>query len=253
MPNPDKPYCVEVDASNYATKGILAQLRADKQWHLVAYLFKSLLKPKHNYNIHNKELLAIIWALESWKHYLEGASYPVDIITNHKNLKYFTNLQKLSYLQAQWALFLTRFNYILTHKPGTSNYTNLLSCRVDHKEGVEEDNLNQVLLDPKFFRIQATQPSAITTIGDAELRRRIWECPKKDIEVYGALNMILTIGPHLLIKNLQEWNYNDSIVLFWGKVYVLNNLKLQCDIAKMHHNLVAPGHPGRFKTYKLLS
>ncbi len=101
MLNPDKPYCVEVNASNYATKEILAQLRANKQWHLVAYLFQSLLEPKRNYNIHNKELLAIIWALEFWRHYLEGAFYPVDIITNHKNLKYFTNLQKLSRLQAQ--------------------------------------------------------------------------------------------------------------------------------------------------------
>ncbi len=125
----------------------------------------------------------------------------------------------------------------------------MLSCCADHKEGVEEDNLNQVLLDPKFFRIRATQLGAITTIRDAELRRHIWECPEKDVEVCGALNMILTIGPHLLVKNLQEWNYNNSIVLFWGKVYVLNNLKLQRDIAKMHHNLVAPGHPGRFNMW----
>ncbi len=58
MPNPDKPYCVEVDASNYATRGILAQPGADEQWHLVAYLSKFLLEPKHNYDIHDKELLA---------------------------------------------------------------------------------------------------------------------------------------------------------------------------------------------------
>ncbi len=140
MPNPDKPYYVEVDAFNYATGGILAQLGADEQWHPVAYLSKSLLEPKRNYDIHNKELLAIIWALESWRHYLEGASHPVDIITNHKNLKYFTNSQKLSHRQAQWALFLTRFNYILTHKPGTSHHSDPLFRRADHKEGVKEDN-----------------------------------------------------------------------------------------------------------------
>ncbi len=100
MPNPDKSYCVEVNASNYATGGILAQPEADEQWHLVAYLSKSLLESKHKYNIHNKELLAIIWALEFWRHYLKGASYLVDIITNHKKLKYFTNSQKLSRRQA---------------------------------------------------------------------------------------------------------------------------------------------------------
>ncbi len=56
MPDPDKPYYIEVDASNYATKGILAQPKADEQWYLVAYLSKSLLELKHNYDIHNKEL-----------------------------------------------------------------------------------------------------------------------------------------------------------------------------------------------------
>ncbi len=100
MPDPDKPYHIEVDASNYATGGILAQPGANEQWHLVAYLSKSLSEPKRNYDIQDKELLAIIWALESWRHYLE-ASHPVDIITNYKNLKYFTNSQKLSCCQAQ--------------------------------------------------------------------------------------------------------------------------------------------------------
>ncbi len=87
---------------------------------------------------------------------------------DYKNLKYFTNLQKLSRHQAQ---FLTRFNYTLTHKPKTSNHSNLLFHCVNHKQGVKEDNLNQVVLDPKFFRIQATWPGAVTAIRDAESRR----------------------------------------------------------------------------------
>ncbi len=101
MPNPNKLYCVEVNASNYAIGGILAQLGADKQWHPVAYISKSLLDLKRNYNIHNKEVLAIIQALESSRHYLKGASHLVDIITDYKNLESFTNLQKLSRQQAQ--------------------------------------------------------------------------------------------------------------------------------------------------------
>ncbi len=157
---------------------------------------------------------------------MKGASHPVDIITNYKNLKYFTNSQKLSCRQAQWALFLIRFNYTLTYKPGTSNHSDALSRCADHKEGVEEDNSNQVLLDPRFFRVRATQPGEVTTIGDAELRRHIQECPEKDVEVRGALDLILKNGLCLLVKNLQEWNYKDGIVLFRGKVYVPNNLEL---------------------------
>ncbi len=181
---------------------LITQSRADEPWHPVAYLFKSLLEPKYNYNIHNKELLAIIQALESWRHYLKVASHSIDIITNHKNLEYFINSQKLSGCQARWALFLTRFNYTLTHKSGTSNHSNLLSRRADHKEGIEEDNSNQVLLDPKRFWIWAIQPGAVTAIGDAKLRRCIQKCPEKDVEVHGALDMILKNGSRLLIKNL---------------------------------------------------
>ena len=253
MPNPDKPYRVEVDASDYATGGILSQTGDDNQWHPVAYISKSLSEPQRNYDIHDKELLAIIRALEAWRQYLEGSAHPVDVLTDHKNLEYFTNSQKLSRRQARWALFLTRFDFTLTHKPGTQNHSDPLSRRADHKEGVEDDNTDRVLLDPKFFRIRATRPGEVAAVGDADLRRRIRECPNKDAEVRGALEVILRNGPRSLVKNLQEWNYEDGLVLFRGKVYVPDDLQLRRDIVKMHHDLLGPGHPGRFKTYELLS
>lgn len=253
MPNPDKPYRVEVDASDYATGGILSQTGDDNQWHPVAYISKSLSEPQRNYDIHDKELLAIIRALEAWRQYLEGSAHPVDVLTDHKNLEYFTNSQKLSRRQARWALFLTRFDFTLTHKPGTQNHSDPLSRRADHKEGVEDDNTDRVLLDPKFFRIRATRPGEVAAVGDVDLRRRIRECPNKDAEVRGALEVILRNGPRSLVKNLQEWNYEDGLVLFRGKVYVPDDLQLRRDIVKMHHDLLGPGHPGRFKTYELLS
>jgi hypothetical protein len=115
MPNPDKPYRVEVDASEYATGGILQQLGDDGLWHPCAFVSKGLDETQRNYDIHDKELLAIIRALEDWRHYLEGAKHTVEIFTDHKNLEYFTKSQKLSRRQAQWALFLTRFDFTLTH------------------------------------------------------------------------------------------------------------------------------------------
>jgi hypothetical protein len=54
-----------------------------------------------NYKIHDTEMLAIIWGLEEWRHYLEGARHPVEIWTNHKNLEYFWVAQKLNCRQAR--------------------------------------------------------------------------------------------------------------------------------------------------------
>jgi len=59
---------------------------------------------ERNYEIHDKEMLAIIHALEEWRHFLEGATHPVEIWTDHKNLEYFMTAKKLNYHQARWSL-----------------------------------------------------------------------------------------------------------------------------------------------------
>ena len=68
-----------------------------------------------------------------------------------------------------------------------------------------------------------------------------------------VLDVILHNGPRSLVKNLQEWNYEDGLILFRGKVYIPNDIKLRQDIVKMHHDSLTAGHPGRFKTYELIS
>ena len=97
----------------------------------------------HNYDIHDKELLAIIRALKEWCHYVQGTSEPVEIWTDHKNLEYFMTSQKLTRRQARWSLFLAEYEFTLQHKPGRVNdKADSLSRRPDHREGVENDNSN---------------------------------------------------------------------------------------------------------------
>ena len=72
-PDLDKEMRVEADASDFATGEVLSMKCEDEKWRPVAYISKSLDKAKRNYKIHNKEMLAIIWCLEVWKHFLERA------------------------------------------------------------------------------------------------------------------------------------------------------------------------------------
>ena len=96
FPDPACPYLVEADSSGYATGAVLSQLCEDEKWHPVAYISKGLSPAERNYDIYDKEMLAIIHALEQWCHYLEGAQHTVDILTDHKNLEYFMTMQNLN-------------------------------------------------------------------------------------------------------------------------------------------------------------
>jgi len=75
-----EPFWVEVDSSDFATGAVLSQQSTtDRKWHSMAFYSKSLSSVEQNYKIHNKEMLAIIHALEEWRHFLKGATYPVEI------------------------------------------------------------------------------------------------------------------------------------------------------------------------------
>ena len=115
----DKKMRMEVDALDYATGGVLSMECEDKLWRLVAFLSKSLNETERNYEIHNKEMLAIIRGLENWRHLLEGVQFKFKIWTDHKNLEYFMKMQKLNRRQARWALYLSWFDFTLKHVPGT--------------------------------------------------------------------------------------------------------------------------------------
>ena len=119
MPDLDKEFWVEADTSNYATGRVLLIKCSDKKWRLVAFISKSLSDTEQNYEIHNKEMLAVVRCLEAWRDFLEGAVEKFKIWTDHKNLEYFMKMQKLNRRQARWALYLSRFNFMLKHIPGS--------------------------------------------------------------------------------------------------------------------------------------
>jgi len=96
----DKKIRMEVDASDYATGGMLS-MEDEGKWKPVTFLSKSLNEIERNYEIHNKEILVIIRGLESWRYLLEGAQFKFEIWTDHKNLEYFMKAQKLNRRQAR--------------------------------------------------------------------------------------------------------------------------------------------------------
>ena len=101
LPDNSRLYCIEADSSDFATRAVLSQQNLeDNKWHPVAFLSKLLSPVKWNYEIHDKEMLAIVRALEEWRHFLEGIKHQFEIWTDHKNLEYFMMAKKLNRRQA---------------------------------------------------------------------------------------------------------------------------------------------------------
>jgi len=104
-------------------------------------------KAERNYEIHDKEMLAIIQCLEVWKHFLKRAKDWFEIWMDYKNLEYFMKAQKLNQRQARWLLYLSRFYFTMKHVASKSmGRVDSLSRRVDWAEGVKKDNENQIML-----------------------------------------------------------------------------------------------------------
>ena len=121
-PDRDLQFIVEVDASDVGIGAVLSQRSPnDQRVHPCAFFSCKLDPAERNYDVGNRELLAVIRALEEWRHWLEGAVHPVLIWTDHKNLSYLRAVKRLNPRQARWALFLTRFNYTLAYRPGSKN------------------------------------------------------------------------------------------------------------------------------------
>jgi hypothetical protein len=93
---PNQPIMVETDASDYAIAAILSIQLDNNLYHLVAFLSRMLHEAELNYDVHDKELLAIFEAFTRWQHYLEGTSIPIDIVTDHENLEYFSTTKILT-------------------------------------------------------------------------------------------------------------------------------------------------------------
>ncbi|KAK3526691.1 hypothetical protein QTP70_031878, partial [Hemibagrus guttatus] len=86
-----------------------------------AFYSRKLTTAEANCEVGNRELLAIKAALEEWHHWLEGARHPFQVLTDHRNLEYLRGAKRLNPRQARWALFFTRFRFMVTYRPGSKN------------------------------------------------------------------------------------------------------------------------------------
>lgn len=113
--DPDKPISVETNSSDFVSTAVMSQYDVTNVLRPVTYFFKKHSPAEGNYEIYDKELLAIIQAFVEWRAELEATISPVSVITDHRNLEYFMTTNLFNRRQARWSEILSRFNFVLTY------------------------------------------------------------------------------------------------------------------------------------------
>ena len=119
--NPQEPAIVEPDASDFALGAVLSQRDENNRLHPVAFHSRKFTPAEINYDIHDKELLAIVDAFKHWRRYCEGALHQVQVFSDHKNLEYFATTKVLNRRQARWAQELAGIDFKIFFRPGVQN------------------------------------------------------------------------------------------------------------------------------------
>ena len=244
MPDQTKPFQIECDTSKYASGAVLTQLDSNGDRHPCAFLSKTFSPTERNYEIYDRELLAIIRALEEWRHYIQGSPHTTTLFSDHKNLTYYREAKKLNRRQARWSLYLSEFDVKLVHLPGNKiPQSDALSRRPDFVPIEDNDNEDIVMLPEEMF----------LNLLDLDLQNRITQSSAFDSTAAEALKVLLENDSGLIRSELEDWTLekiNDRKVLFYkGKNYIPKDEGLRRDIVRKFHDHETAGHPGELETY----
>ena len=245
QPNYDNPFFLLTDASAYGVGAVLSQEgetnpRSQKPFlHPIAYYSSTFIPAERNYDIYERELLAVLKSLEHWRPHLAATEKPVTVLTDHANLAFWKNPKKVNRRVARWFATLQDYHLRIKHVPGKQHAApDMLSRRPDADKG-EQDNLDLTLLPPELFIRLATEPSREWI----ELERSIARAQKQHLQLIlkWKPKFALTLQKSTTVPGLKLW-------LAQGRFVIPPNEALKREILYHNHGKPMTGHPGRDQT-----
>ena len=254
---PDRPIIVETDASDYALAAILSIQLESGEIHPVAFHSRSFNTTELNYDVHDKELFAIFEAFRIWRHYLDGSANPVDVVTDHKNLEYFSTSKILNRRQARWAEYLCQFNLVIRFRPGKLGAKpDALTRRWDvyAKEGGNDyAKVNPHNFRPVFTQEQLSASLRATSLISLAFRGSSLmdvEALHTDIQAGYASDPITSA--QLPLPSDPRWTLSEGLLLLNDRIYVPDAADLRLRVIKNKHDHPLAGHFGQNKTMELI-
>jgi hypothetical protein len=238
-PDPQQPFWVETDASDFALGCVLAQKDSQGDLRPCAYYSRSLIPAERNYCIYDKELLAIKVAFEEWRHYLEGAPHKITVLSDHKGLEFLANNKVMNQRHARWSDFFKRFDFLIRYRPGTkNNQADALSRRPDYEPSEAElkEISNQPILDPSVFQILALNREDSEPFAD-----RVKVALTED-----------TYYQSCLTSKKDPFTFINDTPYYQDRMYIPEG-PLRLEVLRSCHDTKLAGHYGRRKTTELVT
>jgi len=257
----EKPIVVETDASDFVSAGVLSQPDENDILHPVAFFSKKHSPAECNYEIYDKELLAIVRCFEEWRPHLIGSPHPIQVLTDHKNLEFFKTKRTLNQRQIRWSEFMSEFPWYAEYRPGKlGGKPDSLTRRSGDLPREGDERLTQ--------RFQALlKPANHEKPANGNLRiyadnRNEDEYPSlEDLFKQGSvadpfpgevLQMLRDGTRHSREISLAECREENGRLIYRNRIYVPCHDQLRLRILQNHHDPPAIGHPGRAKTLELI-
>jgi len=255
---------IETDASDFAIGAVLSQRDDEGRLHPVAFHSRKFQPAEINYEIHDKELLAIVDAFKHWRRYCEGATHQIQVFSDHQNLEYFTTTKVLNRRQARWAQELAGIDFRIYYRPGTQNgKPDALSRRSEYrpeKGGVENQPITTVLQGKHLANRQIAERQTRSFIASsarlASLPARGWgpEFAKK-VHQEGKKD-----GAYQQARKEAEERTNQmdkSTLRIQDELLYRKNMlwvpeKLIQEVMESEHDTKVAGHMGQDKTIELI-
>lgn len=251
LPDPTLPFTVHVDASGYAVGAVLEQDQG-RGLQPIAFLSKKMLPAETRYPVHEQELLAIIHALKTWRHYLSGTKFTV--LSDHDTLRYFKTQPQLSNRQARWKDVIANFDFDIKHIDGKKNVVaDGLSRRPDHAlhssellamlstatgtAGTSDRNewKSESATEQRLKRRVTFRLNAVSTLLDA-----IKEAAPLDATYVAEFNRRRTRADPITER--------DGLLYHGDRLVVPNDTQLRTRILHECHDSPLSGHLGKDKT-----
>lgn len=231
--DPTKKATVETDASDKAIGACLSQPDDKGKLRPVAYLSRKMTPPELNYEIHDKELLAIVEAFRHWRIYLEGQAHEVEVITDHKNLTKLTTIKVLTPRQTRWYQDLATFKMKIHYRKGSENArADAMSRRQDYMKGSKPQEF-QLLKQNADGTLQINKIAATSLVDMATLPTEIRKALVQD-------SLPKTIGKDPDAHPEFEWK--EGLLQFEGRTYVPTAVRER--VLQAYHDGPVRGHPG---------
>jgi predicted aspartyl protease len=265
--DPELPTKLETDSSDGVIAGVFSQEHPDGKWYPIGFYSHVLNGHEPNWEIHDKELYAIVEAFRRWRPELMSTRSQIGVYTDHRSLEYFMTTKILTAKQVRWMEYLSDFNFKIMYTTGKSNLkADTLTRREQDlvvQEKIKLDSRSRVLLGP--HRLDPRINAELAALYIASYPQRSVELMPIDTDALAKvpldsdqLRTSLREDNRTSFEELRdemptEYSVEDGLLLYKGRLCVRRGTVLGTRLIQEVHTQPSTAHPGSTKTYQLLA